>query len=50
MTMEQVNNTRKLIEYNSNTSTELAKELENMIYEDISKFIHDEFEKLKKKG
>ena len=50
MTREQVNNISKLIEENSKTNAELAKKLERMIYEDISKIIHDEFEKLNKKG
>lgn len=55
MTREQVNNINKLIiskfiEENSKPNAELAKKLERMIYEDISKIIHDEFEKMNKKG
>ena len=50
MTRKQVNNISKLIEENSKTNAGLAKKLESMICEDISKIIHDEFEKLNKKG
>nr|DAK78492.1 MAG TPA: hypothetical protein [Bacteriophage sp.] len=50
MAREQVNNISKLIEENIKINAELAKKLESMICEDISKIIHDEFEKLKKKG